>query len=833
MLPRAFLNRAPQLTRASRRLLCADNAKPAVTAPHASAPKSSNSVAEALVPDLSDLQPATNSRLFTKPSGEAAAAAAKVDAPEVATEGVAAEGAGEYAASSGLLKEDSAKAQDVSGGGAPFVPEVVTESVEDSFSAGQDKRGSGARSGGQRGTSGWSRQYPSSVVFAEELMKLLRTNGARRAAFIYQDVLRSDNNSVIDVNVLRIIMPILSRVKMTYCIADTLKLVEERKIEAPSFVINFALRGLVGARNTDLMRATIDRMWSGPQICMPDAVTYNSLIAAYFFESKVDEAYEVLKEMKNRMVFPVWNTYQTLISGCLRANEPRRALETLLAVERDARINMNAPLIAQVMTMCAEDDDLSAVTQLIPRVEESLIQYEYDVLELAARRRTYEFKNFTDGSSTPEDAGGEEAKNSRGRPVLEMSAIMSCLRAGYRGSRPDICEKSMQWFAEMYPDVDVPESAWYCLVGSYATSGNFEAAFDVLSRMRRSGVQPSIKDLSEALVKPLAADLKVVDEQYYRLADILRPDEAATRLASESEDEVNGDVPAGSGGISSSKREAETVVAAEAAVVPIEGVPVKESGGAEQSAVASSLSFTQELLVMRDASANELTSNELVAGPVLEQDGQRTIDIDEFNCIIAACSMVGDLHRAFHTFDEAQRLGFVGNADTYNALLAGCLTDKHYNGGVRVAQEMKENGVGWDGETILLLVRLCIRCGNFNEAKDWLSQAVEEGIPVGSVVFQMQARKFMRLGQLDNLREVVALAERVGLSSTAVLARVERSFINDLHLLDTDQSSIHRDVGGRKDSKGASTGRTGKERRSRSSRNDGNGEAVDFDSQAI
>eukprot|EP00173_Palmaria_palmata_P005414 Plantae.Rhodophyta-Palmaria_palmata.ctg958.p1 GENE.Plantae.Rhodophyta-Palmaria_palmata.ctg958~~Plantae.Rhodophyta-Palmaria_palmata.ctg958.p1 ORF type:complete len:147 (+),score=23.88 Plantae.Rhodophyta-Palmaria_palmata.ctg958:439-879(+) len=145
---------------------------------------------------------------------------------------------------------------------------------------------------------------------------------------------------------------------------------------------------------------------------------------------------------------------------------------------------------------------------------------------------------------------------------------------------------------------------------------------------------------------------------------------------------------------------------------------------------------------------------------------------------------------------------------------------------------MKENGVCWDAETILLLVRLCIRCGNFNEAKDWLSQAVDEGIPVGSVVFQMQARKFMRLGQLDNVREVVALAERVGLTSTAVLARVERSYVNDLHLLETDQSSIHRDVNGRKDSKGGSIGSSWKGRRSGLRRNDGNAEAVDFESQA-
>lgn len=43
------------------------------------------------------------------------------------------------------------------------------------------------------------------------------------------------------------------------------------------------------------------------------------------------------------------------------------------------------------------------------------------------------------------------------------------------------------------------------------------------------------------------------------------------------------------------------------------------------------------------------------------------------NCIIAASSQVGDLGRAYQTFDAAGSLGVVPTADTYNAVMGGCL----------------------------------------------------------------------------------------------------------------------------------------------------------------
>jgi pentatricopeptide repeat protein len=43
------------------------------------------------------------------------------------------------------------------------------------------------------------------------------------------------------------------------------------------------------------------------------------------------------------------------------------------------------------------------------------------------------------------------------------------------------------------------------------------------------------------------------------------------------------------------------------------------------------------------------------------------------NCVIAACGQVGDLARAFETFEEAVPLGIQPDTDTYNAAMGGCI----------------------------------------------------------------------------------------------------------------------------------------------------------------
>ncbi len=49
------------------------------------------------------------------------------------------------------------------------------------------------------------------------------------------------------------------------------------------------------------------------------------------------------------------------------------------------------------------------------------------------------------------------------------------------------------------------------------------------------------------------------------------------------------------------------------------------------------------------------------------------VTIEMLNTIIAASSQLGDLARAFETFEAAAALGLVPNTDTFNAIMEGCV----------------------------------------------------------------------------------------------------------------------------------------------------------------
>lgn len=44
------------------------------------------------------------------------------------------------------------------------------------------------------------------------------------------------------------------------------------------------------------------------------------------------------------------------------------------------------------------------------------------------------------------------------------------------------------------------------------------------------------------------------------------------------------------------------------------------------------------------------------------------------DCVVAACSQIGDLGRAFETFEAYAQLGLTPDAQAYNAVIMGCNT---------------------------------------------------------------------------------------------------------------------------------------------------------------
>lgn len=657
----------------------------------------------------------------------------------------------------------------------PTVDSLPSEVARDSVPSGhteEAKAGAHVSAGESRQSPMIARRERRDIHFStpEDILQRfhsMRPFQKKQTAWLFSTALDADDPKLVTTEVFWKAMPALVDLKYSDLIQKSLLFVQRHNILLPATVFNCALGGLMREGKYEDVRSGIEHMWTLPPRSQPNATSYNQLIGAYFYKGKVEEAYDVLNDMKNKMIYPNWATYHSLIAGCICQLETQRAFETLLAVE-EQNFKMSALTIGQLLVMCADANDIPAAMQLVPRFLSAVPRYSKEV-EVIANRKSYDV--------SAANSEGEDMV-SRGTPKLEISGIMSLMRAGFRNANPELAEMGMDMFSRWYEDSSIPISAWYCLVGAYAASKEFTSAFDVLSRMRKCGVEPSLRDLKEMLVKPLSADMEVLDKQYYRLISVLKPSQDVSSGQSQSSVDMDSAEPA-----------SQEVLASDA--LPLEG----SDHGVENSSDESSANGPDNPGVpscsLKDARGEDVPSASSSGFiPVTLPIEERTAGIAELNTIIAACSAVGDLDRAFHTYDEANRLGLALNTDTFNALIAGCINDGHYVGGIRVAEELRESGVPFDGETIYMLVRLCIRCGKFAAAKDWILFAQEEKIALTSSVFQTVVRKLMQLGRLADVRTVLAIAEQCGVSSLAVLARVDKDSLHHLHLLNGDLQTL-------------------------------------------
>jgi pentatricopeptide repeat protein len=607
----------------------------------------------------------------------------------------------------------------------------------------------------------------------DHLRTLVSRNAARQAAWSFRAALKCDDPTLVGAKSIHAIMPVLARISWGDTIIDTLDHITKYSIRVPTAVFNSGLNGLMRSGRPTVIEAKIAEMWKLSPSSQPNASSYNHLIGAHFCRGDMENAYAVLQDMKNRMIYPTFATYHTLIAGCIRKGAPRRAFETLLAVEQQ-RFDMSALTIGQVLVACAEADDVAATSQLMPRLEEALPLYAIEIERLSERRNVYRLPNLSRTSAA-------DRAVMRGEPKLEVSGIMSTLRAAYRGARPDIAERAMLWFSEWYPDTKPSPSAWYCVIGAYAMAGDFASAFDALSRMRSAGFKPSLRELNESLIKPLSADVAKIDEQYFRLLDALNSD------APVSVDDTG----------EALKPASEDVLLAP----PVLKAALPQGETAHDEATESADSVTRrthdsppsalsDAVLTDNVGQNDLKDKLTTA--MVSSSQRFDVGIEEFNCIIAACSAVGDLDRAFQTYDEAQRRGLERTTDTFNALLSGCIQTRHFKGGMRIRDEMEANDVPFNEDTAYLLVRLCVRVGEFENAMAVIESSTRNNVVVSVGAFQTLARKLMKLNQLGQVRRVVALGHLNGVSSQATLSRLEGPCVGYISALDSEDDVLVR-----------------------------------------
>ena len=111
----------------------------------------------------------------------------------------------------------------------------------------------------------------------------------------------------------------------------------------------------------------------------------------------------------------------------------------------------------------------------------------------------------------------------------------------------------------------------------------------------------------------------------------------------------------------------------------------------------------------------------------LHSEGQ-TVNITAVNVVIQASIALGDLQRAFGTYQICTELGVKPTLDTYHFLLSGCISARHRELGNRLIAEMKEAKIKPDARTYERLIVLCLTGEIYEDAFFYLEEMKEENL---------------------------------------------------------------------------------------------------------
>lgn len=625
-------------------------------------------------------------------------------------------------------------------------------------------------------------------TLSKQLGALLRKNAVRSALWEYSRALKEEGAPAIDAPALKLMLPVMGRNSWGTTAEESLELVFQRGLQLTSGVLNCGLHAMSRMGKGEEIERFIERMWSMNPPSHPNATSYNYLIGAHVYRGSVDDAFNVLNEMRKHLIYPTFATYHALITGCLRRRDPRRAYQTLIAVEKQ-RFDVSAMTVAQVMVASASNDDYDHVLHLLAKFEECLPRYSGELHRIAENRALYRL-NATERTTK------EDREVLRGDPKPEIGALSAVLHCAFRGGRVDLASRAWQLLEEHYPDYEPPAALWYCMIGAYAGAGEFALAIDFVGNMRERGLKPSMKDLDMALVRPMAYDVSVIDEQFFRLCDraegkgengkqstavadddqMDQPNEdaSASELGSGTDAEfVNGDPAVGD---LSHDSPAEVEEEFENDVNSSE----QTSGEADENTQESTSASTG--LTSRSLAEAVLNSGtESYNGLKLMQQKPSSVGIEELNCIIAACSAAQDLDRAFQTYDEVEtRFKLERNIDTLNALLEGCVQTRRLSGGQRVLEEIERLGLQVSGRTLHLACRLMLRSGKARDVELALTKAYENGSAISTQTYQMALRHFCRAGDFDTAVRLFKQGLESGYSMNAMTGRFDMNMTKKL-----------------------------------------------------
>lgn len=601
--------------------------------------------------------------------------------------------------------------------------------------------------------------FSSAEELTEKLQELVKQSSLK-TMLLFREVLRQEGVPFLTAESIQIVLPVMARNGWFASVKETLHVAHDKDIVLSTVLYNCALFAMTRTGDLESMHGVLKRMNSGdPKYSRPNATSFNLLIAAHFYKGSVDEAFAVLEEMKGANVYPTIATYQTLVSGCLRRRDYTRAFQTLVAIEQQG-MTVSAMTVAQVLHYAANEDNFDQVMHLLTKLEALMEVYGGDIDRISAKRSSYDHKPFRTTEYYRESV--------RGSPRLELATITAVFHCACRGGRPDIATMAWNMFVNSYPELQPTADHWYSLIGALANSGDFAAAFDGVGHMREAGFEPTAKDLNNMLVRPLSSDVEKIDDMYFHLVE---------RLEGKDQSPVENEVPVVEEAAPQIEQEEPNVTASEI----LEEIEEVESLSQEDD---KHVSLSEEIGIGNLEPAPEVN---------LPWSGKRRaeVGITELNCIIGACALVGDLDRAFQTYDEAcGRLGFIRNADTLNALLECCVQTRHLRGGQRIVEEARTDGTLMNAETLHLTVRLHLRNLRVDDAFDLIREAASQNVEVYARTWQMVARHLSRTSNSDAVTQCLELAVQQGYRIEAIRPRMRMDRTNS-----NDESAAHMGFG--------------------------------------
>lgn len=670
-----------------------------------------------------------------------------------------------------IPQPDASAAAEVSAAAAP----AVAEEHDPAGGLEGDALGASSDSGEEQPTSERSSRAPSRKSLAdfstpeemtEHFKQLIAHKGTRSAMYIFRDAIESSETSLLSSESVRLMLPLLARSGWFKSCQAALEKASSLGIKMSTATYNCALFSMTRTGDIEAIERTITSMLETRS--PPNATSYNLLIASHFYAGTVDDAFAVLQTMKAADIYPSIATYHTLVSGCLRRKDHRRAYHTLMAIEQQG-LTMSAMTVAQVLFAVANDDNFDQMAHLLGKLSESMPAYSADIDRVSAKRSMYA------GAHTKTTHHHREAV--RGAPRLELAAISAIMHSAARGGRPDIAVRAWHIVTEMYPELKHSSDHWYALIGALAGAGDFAAAFDAVGHMRAAGREPDVRSLTVALIRPLAADVHKIDEMYFRMVERLEAAQSGVTSPGAAETDEQAVEDAAAQGATEEVPLVETV---EAEVDPA------TAGSNEAALDAEAEDVSEHVVELSNEDGDDAGDSPSARGEprlcITAYDvpwaslPPAPVGITEFNCVIAACAYAGDLDRAFQTYDEAcGRFALARDAHTLNALLEGCVQTRHLRGGARILEEARADGFAHETDTLKLAVRLLIRGRKGGEALEMLREARAAGTYVAPRTFQMLARQMARVGDMEAAEQVVELAVEAGFRASAVRPREERA----------------------------------------------------------